>query len=189
MKVVRNERRYALLDRDGTIMIDKNYQKDPAITELLPNAASGLKILSDAGWGLVLVTNQSGIARGLLQPEDLEAVNQRLMNLLAAEGVHLDAAYFCPHAPGDGCRCRKPLPGMAETAAGDLGFSLRKCVVIGDSPCDIELGKAVGGTTVLVRTGGGKKTESDGAVRADYVGDDLLTAGRWIVENVWPAIG
>lgn len=188
MKTDKSKRRYVLLDRDGTIMIDKNYQKDPTLTELLPNAALGLKTLSDAGWGLVLVTNQSGIARGLLAERDLAAVNASLQRLLAEKGAHLDAIYFCPHVPEDNCDCRKPLPGMAKAAAKELGFSLADCVVIGDRPCDIELGRAVGGTAVLVRTGGGKETEQDGRMRADYVADDLLDAGRWIVANVWPGL-
>lgn len=182
-------KRFALFDRDGTIMIDKVYQKDPSLTEFYPNSIKGMKLLQDAGWGLVLITNQSGIARGYISSEELEAVNESMAAQLKAGGVELAGMYFCPHLPSDDCRCRKPLPGMAEAAAADLGFAIEDTVVIGDRPCDIELGKAIGGRTVLVRTGGGEETEREGVVAPDFVADDLLDAAEWIVGNVWPGRG
>lgn len=171
---------YVLLDRDGTIMIDKVYQKDPELTELFPGAARGMKRLAEAGFGLVVITNQSGIARGLLTERDLAAVNGRLAEMLAGDGVRLDGIYRCPHKPEDGCRCRKPLPGMAEQAAADLGFAMKDCIVIGDRECDVELAKNIGGAAVLVRTGGGREAELAGC-KADYIADDLLDAAEWIV--------
>lgn len=178
--MIQKPRRYVLVDRDGTIIVNKHYQKDPSITELLPNAREGLDALRQAGFGIVMVTNQSGIARGLLTPEDLTAVNDSVVALLGGGADCFAGIYHCPHVEKDGCRCRKPLPGMAEAAAGDLGFDLRDSFVIGDRDADIDFGKAVDATTVLVRTGYGAETERAGEVKPDYVADDLLDAARWI---------
>ena len=177
------KKRYVLFDRDGTIMVDKIYQTKPELTELLPGATQGLGRLAEAGFGLVVITNQSGIARGLLTERDLAAVHGRLEAMLAEAGIRLDGVYHCPHRPEDDCRCRKPLPGMAERAAADLGFSLERCVVVGDRECDMELAKGVGATAVLVRTGGGRETEANGECQPDYVADDLLDAAEWIINN------
>ncbi|MDR1613262.1 MAG: HAD family hydrolase [Planctomycetota bacterium] len=181
----KRRKRYALLDRDGTIMVDKIYQSDPAQTELLPNALEGLKLLAGAGFGLVVVTNQSGINRGLIQPSELEAVNRRLAEILAVDGVALEAVYYCPHTPDEDCCCRKPMPGMALRAARDLGFDPRDCVVIGDREADVALGKAIGAMSVLVRTGGGRETEAEGKVKADHIADDLKAAAEWMLEKEW----
>jgi histidinol-phosphate phosphatase family domain/HAD-superfamily hydrolase, subfamily IIIA len=177
-------RKYVLLDRDGTIMIDKGYQKDPALTELFPNALEGMKTLYDAGYGLVMVTNQSGIGRGYLSAADLEAVNASLGKIMAAEGVKFDGIYFCPHVPGDNCDCRKPQPGMVSQATRELHFDPRDAVVVGDRDCDIELGIASGTRTVLVRTGGGLETERKHRSNPDYTADDLMDAARWIIANI-----
>ncbi len=177
-------KKYVLLDRDGTIMVDKQYQKDPALTELFPNALPGLKKLYDAGYGLALITNQSGIARGLLSESDLEAVNHSLEKILADVGVRFDRIYYCPHAPVDNCNCRKPKPGMVEQAMAELHFDPCDAVVIGDRDCDIELGQTVGTRTILVRTGGGKEAEQNAIHTPDYVADDLLDAAEWIIVNV-----
>lgn len=182
-KTKNKNKRYALLDRDGTIMVDKIYQSDPALTELLPGALEGLKSLAKSGFGLAVVTNQSGIGRGLIRPHELEAVNQSLVDLLAGEGVILERVYYCPHTPEEGCDCRKPRPGMALRAAGELGFDPRDCVVIGDRAADVALGKGIGATSILVRTGGGRETEASGEVAPDYVADDLRGAARWLAEK------
>ncbi|MDR0361782.1 MAG: HAD family hydrolase [Planctomycetota bacterium] len=173
-------KRYVLLDRDGTIMVDKAYQSDPALTELLPGALAGLRTLSDAGYRLVVITNQSGINRGLIKPRELEAVNQSLVDLLAKEGIAVERVYYCPHTPEDGCNCRKPRPGMALRAAEELGFDTRDAYVIGDREADMRLGKAVGATSVLVRTGGGRETEESGNTAPDYIADDLANAATWM---------
>ncbi len=180
----RRKRFYVLLDRDGTITKDKVYQKDPSLTEFFPNSIEGLKKLADAGFGLVMITNQSGIARGLLSVEDLTRVNGGISETLRRHGAALDGVYYCPHHPDDNCRCRKPKPGMAETAAQELGFDLHDAIMIGDRPCDIALGKAIGGKAILVRTGGGKETEAAGEVKPDYIADDLLDAAKWIIATM-----
>lgn len=165
--------RYVLLDRDGTIIKDQHYLSDPAGVELLPGAVSGMRRMRELGWGLVIVTNQSGIGRGYYTEQDYQAVTARLRALLQDEGVSVDGVYHCPHAPDIVCACRKPLTGMAQQAAKDLGFRLADCVVAGDKPADIELGKALGGKSVLVRTGYGRKHEAAGDCEPDFIADTL----------------
>ena len=172
-----------LLDRDGTIIVNKHYQKDPNQTELTPNAAEGLRLLRDAGFGLAVVTNQSGIGRGYLTRSDLASVNRRMIQLLGGKDDFFAGIYYCPHVEADNCRCRKPRPGLAELAAFDLGFSMPESYVVGDREADVELGNSVGATTILVRTGYGAKMEEDGACTPDYVADDLLDAARWIIKR------
>ncbi len=172
---------FVLLDRDGTVIVNRHYQKDPDETELLPNAAEGLHALRDAGFRLALLTNQSGIARGILTPADVRAVNDRMIALLGGGADFFAGVYCCPHGPAENCRCRKPLPGLAEQAAAELGFSLRDAYVVGDREIDIEMGKAAGARTILVRTGYGAKVEAERACSPEYVAEDLLDAARWII--------
>lgn len=174
-------KKYVLLDRDGTIIVNKHYQKDPAETEILPKAGEGLHLLKAAGFGLVLVTNQSGIGRGILTKTDLAAVNRRMILELEGDDHFFDGIYYCPHVDADACQCRKPRPGMLEVAAFNHEFPLSESYVIGDRDIDIEAGRAVGATTVLVRTGHGAATEKEGKVFADYVADNLLDAADWII--------
>jgi D-glycero-D-manno-heptose 1,7-bisphosphate phosphatase len=137
-------RRVALIDRDGTIIIDKVYLRDPDGIEFAPGAIEGLRLLRDAGFALVLITNQSGIARGYFDAARLEQIHDRLQSMLAAEGVRLEAIYVCPHGPDDGCDCRKPAPGMVKSAMRDLGFTPDQAVLIGDSDADMGAATAAG---------------------------------------------
>lgn len=144
-------RRALLLDRDGTIIWDPGYISDPTLVRLLPGAAEAMKRFQDAGWMVVVVSNQSGIARGKYGRAELDAVHARMTELLAAEGVRLDGAYYCEHAPDDGCACRKPRPGMLEQAARELGFDLRSSIMVGDKESDVEAGVAAGAKGILFR--------------------------------------
>lgn len=175
-------KRFVLIDRDGTLNVEKNYLSDPDQLELIPGAGAALRRLRDAGFGIAVVTNQSGIARGYFDLTQLERVHSRLRDLLAAEGVAIDGVYLCPHGPDDDCRCRKPLPGMIEQAVAEHGFDPRAAVVIGDKEADVELGRGVGATAILVRTGYGRKTEAKGT-RADHVADDLPAAVDFILSR------
>lgn len=166
-------RRFILLDRDGTLIVERHYLRDPAGVELIPGAAAALAALRARGWGLAVVTNQSGLGRGYFGWQDLDAVHARLAALLAAHDVHLDGIYVCPHTPDDGCACRKPAPGLVHAAAAALHFDPRAAVVVGDKACDLALGRAVGATTCLVRTGYGRHGEAQAAALADHVLDDL----------------
>ena len=173
-------RRFVVLDRDGTIIVERHYLSDPEGVELLPRVTSGLQQLSAMGLGLIVVTNQSGVGRGLFDTARLALIHQRLCALLAAEGIHLDGIYFCPHAPEDACGCRKPMTGVLERAAQELDFDPGSTFVIGDKPCDIELGQRVGATTFLVRTGYGAAVAADATVRPDYVVDGVWEAAQMI---------
>jgi len=175
-----SQRRFVLLDRDGTLIVERNYLSDPDQVELIPGAAPGLRRLAARGLGLVVVTNQSGIGRGLFDEAKLVEIHQRLIEALRAEQVDLDAIYFCPHRPDDACGCRKPRPALALRAAAELGFEPARAFVVGDMASDVALGRAIGATTLLVRTGHGAATLARGEARADYVVDDLQAAAERI---------
>lgn len=176
-------KRFVLVDRDGTINVEKHYLSDPDQLELYPGIGAALKRLQDAGFGIAVLTNQSGIARGYFDLARLEQIHDRLRALLAAEGVTVDGIYICPHGPDDDCTCRKPLPGMVEQAVAEHGFDPAQAVMIGDKEVDVELGRAVGAETYLVRTGHGAKAAAAGS-KADYVVDDLVAAADIILKEV-----
>lgn len=143
------------LDRDGTVIVEKHYLSDPALVELEAGAVEGLRKLQALGLPLVVITNQSGVGRGKFGVDAVHAVNARVGELLAAEGITIAGWYMCPHAPDTDCACRKPLPGMAQQAQRELGVSLAGSYVVGDKRSDVELADAIGGTGVLVTTGHG----------------------------------
>jgi D-glycero-D-manno-heptose 1,7-bisphosphate phosphatase len=175
-------RRFVLLDRDGTIIVDRHYLADPEGVALLEGAAEGLRRLTGLGLGMAVVTNQSAIGRGMLDELGLERVHLTMLRLLNEQGVGLDGVYWCPHIPEDGCKCRKPGTGMVERAAAELDFDPALAFVIGDKPSDVELGRRLGATTLLVRTGEGTRTEATLDPPADHVVDDMLQAARTIEE-------
>lgn len=151
-------RRALFLDRDGTLIVDVGYPKDPALVEPLPGAADALRALQNE-WALVVISNQSGLGRGLITEREAAAVHDRFVAVFAAAGVRFAGCYYCPHAPGDGCACRKPAPGLLADAARELGLDLARSVMIGDKPSDLEAGRAAGCAHV-VRLG----PDADGAV-------------------------
>ncbi len=164
----------AFLDRDGTIIVERQYLSDPAGVELERGAAQALAGLAQAGYALVVITNQAGIARGLYGPQDFEAVQARLVEVLAEKGVRLDGVYHCPHHPDFGglCDCRKPGVGLYLQAADDLGLDVRRSLYIGDRLHDVQPSRVLGGTGILVRTGYGAGEES-GLRRGCLAVDDL----------------
>jgi D-glycero-D-manno-heptose 1,7-bisphosphate phosphatase len=170
--------RLVLLDRDGTINVEKHYLCDPDALELLPGAAAGIRLLRQVGFSIAVVTNQAGVGRGLFDLDRVDAVHQRLHELLSEEGTAVDCIYVCPHSPDEKCHCRKPAPGLALRAAVDFGASLLHSFVIGDKDCDIEMGRRIGATTILVRTGHGHEYMETS--QADHIVTDLLEAARLI---------
>ena len=170
-----------VLDRDGTLNVEVHYLSHPDQVELLPGVVDGLRALRSAGCRLVVVTNQSGIGRGYFDEARLTAIHDRLRGLLAEHDVVLDAIYHCPHRPDEGCSCRKPGPLLVERAGADLGFDPARVFVVGDKPCDIDLGRGLGARTILVRTGYGASHEAAGDAAADFVVDDLPGAARLII--------
>jgi D-glycero-D-manno-heptose 1,7-bisphosphate phosphatase len=180
-------KRFVLFDRDGTLNLEKNYLSDPDQLELISGAGAAVKRLQAAGWGICVVSNQSGVARGYIDLEQLAKVHRRLAEMLIRFDVRLDGIYFCPHGPDDGCNCRKPLPGMVHQAAADHGFDPRQAWVIGDKEVDVGLGHALGAKSILVRTGYGKRYESE--TKADFIADDLAGAIDLILDGMRQNIG
>jgi D-glycero-D-manno-heptose 1,7-bisphosphate phosphatase len=177
------KRRFVVLDRDGTIIVERNYLSDPAEIELLPGAANGLSRMSGLGLGLVVVTNQSALGRGLIDLARLDQIHECLSELLGEKKIFLDGLYFCPHLPEDACGCRKPGTALLDLAAKDLDFDPRHSFVIGDKECDIAMGKKVGATTFLVLSGYGKVTRAECLTHPDYIVDDLDAAAA-IIERL-----
>jgi D-glycero-D-manno-heptose 1,7-bisphosphate phosphatase len=167
-------KRFVLIDRDGTINVEKHYLSDPDQLELYPGVARAIRRLNQMGLGVVVVTNQSGIARGYFDMKRLEEIHDRLYRLLGEEGAVIDGLYICPHGPDDDCACRKPLPGMVEQAVADHHFDPAQSFMIGDKEVDVEMGRAVGARSFLVRTGHGAKFVE--GTKADHVVDDLPQA-------------
>ena len=170
------------LDRDGTLIEEANYLSDPDQVELIPGAVEALTLLRDHGYALVVVTNQSGIARGFYGLKDYEAVARRLDEILEGYGLVLDATRFCPHHPdftGE-CSCRKPATGMHRDAAEVLGLDLAASWFVGDKLKDLLPSLELGGQGILVRTGYGPRYEDD-LPPAFQVADDLLRAALVIV--------
>lgn len=154
--------RAILLDRDGTINIEKDYLYKIEDFEFEKNVVEGLKILSSMGYIFIVVTNQSGIARGYYTEQDLEVLNNHIGKLLEKEGVKIEKFYFCPHHPEKGvgkykveCNCRKPNTGMLDAAVQEFDIDKKKSFMIGDNISDIEAGIRAGITPILVKTGHG----------------------------------
>jgi D-glycero-D-manno-heptose 1,7-bisphosphate phosphatase len=168
--------RFALVDRDGTISEEIGYVLHPAELRLIPGAAEGLRRLRELGLGIVVVTNQSPVGRGLITERRLQDIHDRMRDLLGDAGASVDAIEVCPHTPEDGCECRKPAPGMARRAAETFGFELDQAFVLGDHARDMELGRAVGATTILVLTGHGRQEREEARPFTDHVAADLLEA-------------
>lgn len=176
-------KRFVFLDRDGTLIVERNYLADPAGVELVSGAAEALRRLREAGFGIAVITNQSGIARRYLDADRLNAIHDRIRELLAAGGASLDAFYVCPHHPDDGCACRKPQTALIDRAAGEHEIDRNGSFIIGDKESDIDCGKNARLTTILVRTGYGASLESTVGQRADFVARDLVEAVEWILRS------
>jgi D-glycero-D-manno-heptose 1,7-bisphosphate phosphatase len=164
-----------ILDRDGTMVIDRGYLSDPAGLEFEPAAAEGLKWLYSHGYRLVVITNQSGVGRGLFTIERLEAMNERLNIMVEGAGAKLEGIYCCPHAPDDGCACRKPALGLMSRAASELGFDPASAIMIGDKESDIEFGRRAGATTVLIAT---DSSAAHVRTQADIIAPNLMEAAK-----------
>ena len=172
--------RAVLLDRDGTIAVEKHYVSDPNELELIPGAGDAIRRLGEHGLLVAVVTNQSAIGRGYFDAMRLEQIHARLLELLAAEGAVVHGVYVCPHAPNEGCDCRKPNTGLLRKAASELSFDLSNAFMVGDKAADIEAGRRSGATTILVKTGYGEATILQDNVRPDFVVSDISKAASLI---------
>jgi len=183
------------LDRDGVIIRDSGYLRTPRGLRLMPGAAAAIARLNRAGIPVVVVTNQSAMARGWLSPEKLEEIHAELRRRLAAAGAYLDAIYYCPHHPTAGvrehrreCDCRKPSPGMLLQAAREKAIRLSDAVMIGDKISDLEAGRRAGCATALVLSGEGRRTQGQMRARglealADAVFTTFPRAVEWCLRG------
>ena len=184
-------RKAVFLDRDGTINVDVGYPRRWDQVQIYPYAFDAVRKLREAGFLIVVVTNQSGVGRGFLTEADLAEIHGRMAAEFARRGAPLDAFYHCPHYAaseiaeyGIDCSCRKPEPGMGLRAAADLSLDLGRSYMVGDKAEDVLFGTNLGATPILVRTGYGPSVESRlaelGAAPA-FVADDLAAAAEWIL--------
>jgi D,D-heptose 1,7-bisphosphate phosphatase len=179
------------LDRDGTLNEDPGYINDPEKVVLFPETGDALALLKKYGFLLIVISNQSGIARGLMTSKDVESVNDKINNLLSEYKVKIDAFYFCPAHPDysneEDCECRKPSPKLIFEATKEFNIDLKKSYFIGDSIADVQCGKNAGIKTILVRTGKGGESFSilqKGNNFPTFVADNLLNACNFILADI-----
>jgi D-glycero-D-manno-heptose 1,7-bisphosphate phosphatase len=139
------------LDRDGTVIEECGYLNDPALVRVLPGAAAALAALASEGWKLIVVSNQSGVGRGLITPQQMEAVQRRFLDLMEFHGIPITESYFCTHTPDERCECRKPAPFLLNRAAADHSIDLTASYMIGDREGDILSGRNAGCSTIWLR--------------------------------------
>ena len=183
------------LDRDGTINEQMGYINHSCRFQLLPGAAEAIKKLNDMDIPVVVISNQSGLARGYFPEELLGEVHEKMNRLLAEKGAHVDAIYYCPHHPEakeerfrEACSCRKPRPGLVLKAAKQLNLDPGRSYVVGDRWSDIKTAANCGAKSVLVRTGYGRGDElyigPQQKIQPDYVAEDLMEAVAWILQEI-----
>ncbi len=181
------------LDRDGTINEEVGYLSNPSDLRLIPGAASGIQALNQAGFKIIIVTNQSGLARGYFSLSTLEEIHRRLLDELALRGAYIDGIYFCPHHPEEGCNCRKPRTGLVERAIRELGLDISRAYVVGDKKIDLLLAKNIGAKAVLVLTGYGQHElallKKEKTVFPDIIAADLKEAAKLIITDYENSIG
>ena len=176
------------LDRDGVINTESDaYIKSVTEFDPIPGSIAAVSRLTQAGWQVFVMTNQSAVARKMITLSGLEEIHQHLMGLVESAGGRIDAIYFCPHGPDQGCGCRKPKPGMFLEVQRQYTFDLSHSVMIGDSLRDMQVADNAGcGRKIVVRTGYGEKTLQEmlaADVTVDYVADNLADAVRWLLAN------
>jgi D-glycero-D-manno-heptose 1,7-bisphosphate phosphatase len=175
----------AILDRDGVINFDSDqYIKSPAEWRPIPGSIEAIARLNQHGYRIAVATNQSGIGRGLFDMATLNAINDKMMEMVFRQGGRIDALFFCPHAADEGCNCRKPRTGMLEEIAARFHTELKGVPCIGDSLKDLQAAESVGAQPILVLTGKGKLTrEAGGMPRKTLVFEDLAAASRHLVDH------
>jgi D-glycero-D-manno-heptose 1,7-bisphosphate phosphatase len=162
-------------DRDGVIIVEKNFLSDFSKVEYIPRSIEAIKALSD-NYRKIIVSNQSGIARGYFTIDQVNEFNRELAADLDKRGAHIDAVYFCPHGPGDNCNCRKPSIGLFEKAKEQFGIDYKKSWMIGDKSSDIQAGKNIDAKTILVLTGFGGNEPGALSIKPDFTANDLHEA-------------
>jgi D-glycero-D-manno-heptose 1,7-bisphosphate phosphatase len=170
-----NQKRPAVfMDRDGTINVDVDYLSRVEDLDVYPFAVEAIKKLNDRGYLVIVVTNQSGIARGMITDEQLTAVHRKMSDVLAESGAHIDAYHHCPDLPDSGCRCRKPDTGMIEDANKEFHIDMEKSWMVGDKLLDVQMGQNAGIRSALVMTGYGERELEKFTRMPDLIGENLL---------------
>jgi len=171
--------RAVFLDRDGTMAVDVAYCRRPEDFELFPTTAKAIRLLNEHGYKVIVITNQSGVARGYFTEDTLDKIHRKMRKQLDKEGARIDSIYYCPHHPNDNCECRKPKPKMILQAVGEHDIDPKRSFMVGDKPHDIQLGQNTGCRTVLIPGG----TEEPAVCSPDYTAADLYQATLWIIEQ------
>ncbi|MBI5657051.1 MAG: HAD family hydrolase [Geobacter sp.] len=181
------QRKAVFLDRDGVIIVERNYICRAEDLEFIPRSIDGMKALVESGFELAIVTNQAGIGRGYFTEEDYHTFTDRMLSTLSMHGVRVGSVQFCPHHPTAGigvyktdCVCRKPKNGMLTKAAAELGVELKGAWLVGDKTTDIKAGIISGCSTILVKTGYGG-SDKEVSAPPDYAADDLNAAAAIIL--------
>jgi len=175
-----------ILDRDGVINHDSDdYIKSPEEWEAIPGSLEAIARLNHAGQRILVVTNQSGIARKLFDVETLNRIHEKMLQQLGEVGGTIEAIFFCPHAPKDNCECRKPRPGLFQQVADRLRLPLDGVPAVGDSPRDLEAATAVGARPILVRTGKGQQTlDAEPEIEVAEIYDDLAAVADALIAEL-----
>ena len=177
-------RRAVFLDRDGTIARDVHYCRRVEDFEVLPGVPQAIRLLNERGFKVVVITNQSGIARGYFTEETLSLIHQKMKEELQKHGTSVDAIYYCPHHPDDNCKCRKPKPGLLLQAAEDMGISLRLSYMVGDDSKDTEAGKAAGCRTVWLTADPGRAVVRPHPQLPNHIAGNLYDAVQWVMQDM-----
>lgn len=188
MTQIGKKNRAVFLDRDGTINEDVGYLSRLEDLKIYDNAAEAIRLIKEKGFLAIVITNQSGVARGFFDEDFIVTVHNKMNEYLQERGTSLDALYYCPHHPLYGneqyrkeCPCRKPRPGLLLKAAEDFDIDLKGSYVVGDMPRDMDIARRVGARGVMVKTGYGKNVVATS--KPVYIAEDLLDAARWIVQD------
>ena len=174
--------RAVFLDRDGTIAKDVPYCRRVEDFEILPRVPDAIRLLNQAGYKVVVITNQAGLARGYFTQETLSSIHDKMTSELKKHGASIDAIYVCPHHPDEGCQCRKPSPTLLSRAATDIGLALDRSYMIGDDPKDVGAGKAAGCRTIRLSADRNQQGDNP-AVPCDHTAADLFEAILWLLED------
>ena len=179
------KKKAVFVDRDGTINVNVEYLDNPEGFQMYPGVAEGIKQLKEKGFLIILVTNQSGVARGFFTLETLKKIHERMINEFKEKGTNIDEIYICPHHPDENCDCRKPNTALFEKAIADFDIDTSKSFVIGDRMMDVEAGHKMGLKTVIVpeRIKMVDKEMKESKVTPDFYCKDFLTGVKWILNN------
>lgn len=174
--------RAVFLDRDGTIARDVHYCRRVEDFEILPRVPEAIRLLNQRGYKIVVITNQSGIARGYFSEATLSLIHRKMVTTLEQSGAHIDAVYVCPHHPDEGCDCRKPSPTLIVKAAADIGIVLDQSYMIGDDPKDVKAGRAARCRTILLTADPARHGDELPGI-CDHTAADLFEAVGWLLAD------